>query len=111
MNDLPQTKLNLAALSNDDLFRMVNEGIIDYGKEEITLAYDELDRRGLVSTPTTEKPPILSPVGCLLGVVVLVVELVITHQSLIVDREILPLPRAVALAMFVAWTSSFWHGN
>jgi len=110
MSDLPQLKIKLTELSNEDLFRMVNEDIVDFGKEEISLAYEELERRGLVS-PTIEKPPLMSPVGCLLGVIVLVLELSLIHQDLFVDKELLPFPRAVALAMLVAWVSSYWHGT
>ncbi len=100
MNDLQQRKISISGLTNEDLFKMVNEDIVDYGKEEISLAYDELERRGLV--PADEKPPIVSSMGCLLAVIVLIVELVLTEQRFFVSKEFLSWPRAFALAAFVA---------
>ena len=111
MSDLPQVKVNLAALTNEDLFKIVNQDIVAYEREEISLAYDELDRRGMAPTPKNEKPPVVSPVGCLLGVVVLILEFFLTDQSLFVDKEFLPFPRAAALAMLVAWIASYWNGT
>jgi hypothetical protein len=39
---------------------------------------------------------------------VLIVELVLTHQSLFVDKEFLSWPRALALAAFVALMANYW---
>jgi hypothetical protein len=108
MNDLSPRKITISELSNEALFKMVNEDLVDYEKEELSLAYDELERRGVVSTQTDEKPRLISPVGCLLAVMVLIVELVLTHQSLFVDKEFLSWPRALALAAFVALMANYW---
>lgn len=109
MNDLPQLKVSISQLSDEDLFKMVNEDIVNHGKEEITLAYDEMERRGMLPTPSDERPSIISPVGCLIGLIVLIVESVLTHQDFFVNKELLPWPRAVALALFVALIASYWE--
>lgn len=68
-----------------------------------------MERRGILPTPTDETPPRISPVGWLLGVIVLIVELVLTDQNFFVPKEFLPWPRALALATFVALIASYWE--
>jgi hypothetical protein len=108
MNDLPKLKGSISQLSSEDLFKMVNDDIINYQKEEIALAYEELERRGMLPTPTNERPPIISPVGFLLGVIVIAVESILGHQSLSLLGKYLPWPRALAIAAFVALIASYW---
>jgi hypothetical protein len=104
-----QLKLRISQLSDEDLFKMVNEDIVHHGKEEITLAYNELDRRGLLPKPTDETPPTITRLGCLLGLSVFVVKFALLDQRLFFDKEILPWPRAVALCFLVALVASFWE--
>jgi hypothetical protein len=109
MNDPPQLKVSISHLLSEDLFKMVNEDIVNYQKEEIALAYDELERRGMLPTPTDDRPPIVSPFGFLLGVIVIIVESVLAHQSLFVTKELVPWPRAFAIAALVALIASYWE--
>jgi len=108
MNDLPQLKVSISQLSNEDLFKMVDQDIVNYGKEEIALAYDQLERRGMLPTPTDETPPHISAVGCLVGIIVLIVESVLIHQDVFVAKEVLSWPRAFAVVIFVSLIASYW---
>ena len=95
MNDLPEVKVQISQLSNEDLYKLVNEEIVDYRKEEITLAYDEMERRGILPKSTDQVPrPVVSPLGCLIGSALFIVEVFIVG-------ELRPSPRAAAVAVFV----------
>lgn len=108
MNDLQQLKVRLSQLPDEDLLRMVNEDIVRHRQEELTLAYAEMERRGLLPAPIEETPATISRLGCLIAVVVFMVEFVLTHQAVVSD-ELLPLPRAFALAVLVGLVAGFWE--
>ena len=81
----------------------MNDEIVDYRKEEITLAYDEMERRGTLPKSTDQVPrPVVSPLGCLIGSALFIVEVFIVG-------DLLPSPRAAAVAVFVSLVSSYWH--
>ena len=46
MDDLPELKGRISELSPSELFKMVNEEIVEYRKEEIALEIDFIARRG-----------------------------------------------------------------
>ena len=103
MDDLPELKGRISELSPSELFKMVNEEIVEYRKEEIALAYHELERRGLLPKSSNEVPrPIISPLGCLLASALFIVEVFIAG-------EFLAPPRAAAVAILVSLVSGCWH--
>ena len=104
MSDSQQIRVRISELSNEDLFKMVNEEIIDYGKEEINLAYEEMAKRDLL--PADEAPqPVVSTFGCLIGLAFGVLEVILIHGGF----ELLTYPRAVALAAFVSLIADYWY--
>jgi hypothetical protein len=82
---------------------MVNEEITNYGKEEINLAYEEMERRGLL--PTDEPQAAVSRFAYLIGLGFVILEGFILHS----EPELLPYPRAIALAFFVSMIAGYWH--
>jgi hypothetical protein len=104
MNDRQQLKVRVSELSNEDLFAMVNEEIVNYRKEEINLAYEEMERRGILPNPTDEtSQPIFSPIGCLIRVTTFIV------GFFIIDSKLLTHFRAIALASFVYIIADYWR--
>ena len=104
MDDLPQLKAAISALSNEDLFQMVNEQIVNYSKEEITLAYIEMERRGILPNTADETSrTVMTPLGCLLATAVFIVEFFLIHQ------EVLSWPRAAPLLALVLLVAEYRH--
>jgi hypothetical protein len=102
-----QLKLRISQLSDEDLFKMVNEDIVDHGKAEITLAYDELERRGLLPTPVAQPSSTITGIGCLVGLILLAVEVVLIDHTLFIEKQLLSLPRALALVLFISLVARY----
>jgi len=89
---------------------MVSEHIVNYRKEEIMLAYSEMERRGMVPRASEESvPAVLSPLGFALGAIVFGVEFFLIHQEDFIAQRFLSLPRALALAALVSFVAGYWQ--
>jgi hypothetical protein len=110
MNNLPELKLRLSQFSNEDLIKMVNEDIVKHEKEEITLAYAELDRRGMLPKPPAKRSDSgVSLIDLVVGVVVFIIEHFLLPDSAVRSGGLWSRPRGVALAVFVAMLAGHWH--
>src|SRR5215213_2678115 len=103
MNDRQLLKVRISELSNEDLFKMVSEEIVNYPAEEINLAYEEMESRGILPNAVDEAPrPAVSLAGCWIGCALDILEIFIIHSERFTH------PRAAAGASFVYLIAAYW---